>query len=96
MNPRPGCPKDCYYIEMLESRHDLPLTHRRLKPITPRFNHTRSVEALEILRRFKRVNGFEPPIITAGIGYAEGASGDRKAALEVAHTPQRASAHNLR
>jgi TolB-like protein len=50
-------------------------------------------EALEILRRFKTVNGFEPPIITAEIGYAEGASGDRKAALESAHMLERASAH---
>jgi DNA-binding winged helix-turn-helix (wHTH) protein/TolB-like protein len=49
-------------------------------------------EALEVLRRFKTVNGFEPPIITAEIGYAEGASGDRKAALETAHMLQRASA----
>jgi hypothetical protein len=43
--------------------------------------------------RFKTVNGFEPPIITAEIGYAEGASGDRKAALESAHMLQGASAH---
>jgi tetratricopeptide (TPR) repeat protein len=50
-------------------------------------------EALEILRRFKTVNGFEPPIITAEIGYAEGASGDRKAALQIAHTLEGASAH---
>ena len=55
----------------------------------------RYAEALEILRRFKAVNGFEPPVITAEIGYAEGASGDRKAAIETAHTLQRASAHTF-
>jgi TolB-like protein/Tfp pilus assembly protein PilF len=37
--------------------------------------------ALEVLRRFKAVNGFEPPVITAEIGYIEAASGDRAAAL---------------
>jgi TolB-like protein/Tfp pilus assembly protein PilF len=38
-------------------------------------------EALETLRRFKAVNGFEPPVITAEIGYSEALSGDRQAAL---------------
>lgn len=38
-------------------------------------------EALDVLRRFKTVNGFEPPVITAEIGYIEAASGDRRAAL---------------
>jgi tetratricopeptide (TPR) repeat protein len=38
-------------------------------------------EALEVLKRFKAVNGFEPPMITAEIGYTEAASGDRQAAL---------------
>jgi tetratricopeptide (TPR) repeat protein len=33
------------------------------------------------LRRFKTVNGFEPPIITAEIGYSEAAAGDRVSAL---------------
>jgi TolB-like protein/Flp pilus assembly protein TadD len=55
----------------------------------------RYAEALEILRRFKVVNGFEPPVITAEIGYAEGLSGDRKAAIETAHSLQRASAHTF-
>jgi tetratricopeptide (TPR) repeat protein len=41
----------------------------------------RYVEALETLRQFKAVNGFEPPIITAEIGYTEAASGDRRTAL---------------
>lgn len=50
---------------------------------------------MQILRRFKTVNGFEPPIITAEIGYAEGASGDRKAAMEIAHMRQGASAHTF-
>jgi TolB-like protein/tetratricopeptide (TPR) repeat protein len=55
----------------------------------------RYAEALEILRRFKTVNGFEPPVITAEIGYAEGLSGDRKTAIETAHSLQRASAHTF-
>jgi TolB-like protein/Tfp pilus assembly protein PilF len=38
-------------------------------------------EALETLKRFKAVNGFEPPVITAEIGYSEASSGDRRAAL---------------
>jgi hypothetical protein len=41
----------------------------------------RYVEALETLRQFKAVNGFEPPIITAEIGYTEAASGNRRTAL---------------
>lgn len=45
-------------------------------------------EALEILRQFKAENGFEPPIITAEIGYAEGASGDRSSALETVKSLQ--------
>ncbi len=55
----------------------------------------RYAEALDTLRRFKVVNGFEPPVITAEIGYAEGLSGDRKAAIETAHTLQRASARTF-
>ena len=50
-------------------------------------------EALEILKRFKIVNGFEPPVITAEIGYTEGASGDRRAALAtVTHLQQESRA----
>jgi len=55
----------------------------------------RYAEALDILRRFKAVNGFEAPVITAEIGYAEGASGDRKAAIETAHSLERSSAHTF-
>jgi hypothetical protein len=36
---------------------------------------------LKCLKRFKAVNGFEPPVITAEIGYTEAASGDRRGAL---------------
>jgi TolB-like protein len=50
-------------------------------------------EALAVLRSFKANNGFEPPIITAEIGYTEGASGERKAALETAQLLEHASAH---
>jgi TolB-like protein len=38
-------------------------------------------EALAVLKRFKEVNGFEPPVITAEIGYSQAASRDRRAAL---------------
>ncbi|MGA9719398.1 MAG: tetratricopeptide repeat protein [Acidobacteriaceae bacterium] len=55
----------------------------------------RYAEALDTLRRFKAANGFEPPVITAEIGYAEGASGDRKAAIATAHSLERASAHTF-
>lgn len=37
-------------------------------------------EALNVLRRFRTVNGFEPPLITSEIGYVEGRSGDVSAA----------------
>jgi DNA-binding winged helix-turn-helix (wHTH) protein/TolB-like protein/Tfp pilus assembly protein PilF len=40
-------------------------------------------EALEDLRRFKQLNGFEPTIITAEIGFTEAASGDRHAAMGI-------------
>lgn len=43
-------------------------------------------EALEVLRSFRQRNGFEPPIITAEIGYALGASGQPKQAMEAIHT----------
>ncbi len=49
------------------------------------------IEALETLRRFKAVNGFEPPIITAEIGYSEASSGDRRAALATVARLQRES-----
>ena len=39
-------------------------------------------EALEDLKQFKKLKGFEPPIITAEIGFTEAASGDRHGALE--------------
>jgi TolB-like protein len=39
-------------------------------------------EALEELKLVKKLNGFEPTIITAEIGFTEAASGDRSAALE--------------
>jgi len=37
-------------------------------------------EALDDLKQFKKLNGLEPPIITAEIGFTEAASGDRPAA----------------
>jgi TolB-like protein len=39
-------------------------------------------QALEYLKQFNKSNGFEPPIITAEIGFTEAVSGDRHAAME--------------
>lgn len=39
-------------------------------------------ETLETLKAFKTANGFEPPMITAEIGYSQAVSGDRQAALQ--------------
>jgi TolB-like protein/Tfp pilus assembly protein PilF len=50
-------------------------------------------EALEDLRRFKKLNGFEPTIITAEIGFTEAASGDRPAAMQVLKQLQEESKH---
>lgn len=50
-------------------------------------------EALEDLRRFKKLNGFEPAIITAEIGFTEAASGDRRAAMETLKQLQEESRH---
>ena len=50
-------------------------------------------EALETLRQFKGVNGFEPPIITAEIGYSEAASGDRDSALATVKQLEGLSTH---
>jgi TolB-like protein/Tfp pilus assembly protein PilF len=43
-------------------------------------------EAIKALRSFKQRNGFEPPLITAEIGYALAASGHRADALELIHS----------
>jgi TolB-like protein len=82
-----------YYRQALAADSRSPLANWGLGKSLVR--EGRYAEALEILRRFKAVNGFEPPIITAEIGYAEGSSGDRKAAIETANTLQRASAHTF-
>ena len=50
-------------------------------------------EALKTLRQFKAVNGFEPPIITAEIGYSEAASGDRSSALATVKQLEQLSGH---
>ena len=50
-------------------------------------------EALEDLRRFKKLNGFEPTIITAEIGFTEASSGDRHAAMEILKELQEESKH---
>jgi TolB-like protein/Tfp pilus assembly protein PilF len=82
-----------YYRQALAADSRSPIAYWGLGKSLVREGHF--AEALEILRRFKAVNGFEPPIITAEIGYAEGSSGDRKAAIETANTLQRASAHTF-
>jgi TolB-like protein/Tfp pilus assembly protein PilF len=50
-------------------------------------------EALEDLRRFKELNGVEPPIITAEIGFTEAESGDRHGAMETLKQLQQESKH---
>jgi TolB-like protein/Flp pilus assembly protein TadD len=82
-----------YYRQALAADSRSPIAYWGLGKSLVREGHF--AEALEILRRFKTVNGFEPPVITAEIGYAEGLSGDRKAAIETAHSLQRASAHTF-
>ena len=42
-------------------------------------------EAQAVLHSFRQRNGFEPPLLTAEIGYSLGASGDRRQALAVIH-----------
>ena len=50
-------------------------------------------EALEDLKQFKKLNGFEPAIITAEIGFTEAASGDRHAAMETLDRLREESKH---
>jgi hypothetical protein len=50
-------------------------------------------EAVEDLRRFKQLNGFEPPIITAEIGFTEAESGDRHGAMVTLKQLQQESKH---
>jgi TolB-like protein/lipoprotein NlpI len=50
-------------------------------------------DALEDLKRFKELNGFEPPLITSEIGFTEAASGDRRAAMETLKQLQKESKH---
>ncbi len=50
-------------------------------------------EALDDLKQFKKLNGFEPTIITAEIGFTEAASGDRHAAIEILNQLNEESKH---
>ncbi len=50
-------------------------------------------EALDRLKQVKKLNGFEPPIITAEIGFTEAASGDRQAALQTLKQLREESKH---
>jgi tetratricopeptide (TPR) repeat protein len=52
-------------------------------------------DALEDLTRFKKLNGFEPTIITAEIGFTEAASGDHHAAMETLKRLQEESKHSF-
>jgi TolB-like protein len=51
-------------------------------------------EAVEDLKQFKKLNGFEPAIITAEIGFTEAASDDRQAAQQVLNQLKEASKHS--
>jgi TolB-like protein/tetratricopeptide (TPR) repeat protein len=51
----------------------------------------RCEDALAILREFKSRAGFEPPILTAEIGYVLGRAGRAQEALEIAHQLREAS-----
>jgi TolB-like protein/Tfp pilus assembly protein PilF len=68
-----------YYREAIASDPKAAVTYWGLGRSLTREGHYD--EALEVLKRFKAVNGFEPPVITAEIGYTEAASGNRQAAL---------------
>ncbi len=50
-------------------------------------------EALDDLKQFKKLNGFEPPIITAEIGFTQAVSGDRRAAMETLNELKEESKH---
>jgi TolB-like protein len=54
---------------------------------------SRYKEALDRLKEVKKLNGFEPPIITAEIGFTEAASGDREAALQTLKQLKEESKH---
>ena len=67
-----------YYGEALQSDPRSPLAYWGMgKSLTQKGRYK---EAIEVLQRFKAANGFEPPMITAELGYTEGALGDRQAA----------------
>lgn len=82
-----------YYRQALAADPHSPLANWGLGKSLDREGRYR--EALDTLRRFKAMNGFEPPVITAEIGYAEGESGNRKGAIETAHSLERESAHTF-
>jgi hypothetical protein len=50
-------------------------------------------EALEDLKQVKKLNGFEPTIITAEIGFTEAAAGDRHGAMETLNRLKEESRH---
>jgi TolB-like protein/Tfp pilus assembly protein PilF len=79
-----------YYREAIAADPQAAITYWGLGRSLAREGHYS--EALETLRRFKAVNGFEPPIITAEIGYSEALSGDRRAALATVARLQQESA----
>jgi TolB-like protein/Tfp pilus assembly protein PilF len=78
-----------YYREAIATDPQAAITYWGLGRSLAREGHYD--EALEALRRFKAVNGFEPPVITAEIGYTEAASGDRHAALATVKRLERES-----
>jgi TolB-like protein/Tfp pilus assembly protein PilF len=68
-----------YYREAIAADPRAAIAHWGLGRSLAREGHYG--EALDVLKRFKAVNGFEPSLITAEIGYIEAISGDRREAL---------------
>ena len=81
-----------YYREALAADPRSPIANWGLGKSLVR--EGRYTEALDALRRFKAVNGFEPPVITAEIGYSEALSGDHRAALATVTRLERESKVN--
>jgi DNA-binding winged helix-turn-helix (wHTH) protein/TolB-like protein/Tfp pilus assembly protein PilF len=70
-----------HYRDALQSDPQTPVAYWGMgKTLNAQGKHA---EAIKVLRSFKERNGFEPPLLTAEIGYALGASGQREQALEI-------------
>ena len=68
-----------HYREALEADPQSPVSYWGMgKTLNAQGKHA---EAISVLASFQQRNGFEPPLLDAEIGYALGASGDRRRAL---------------